>query len=319
MKFPLINRTHYSLQEAFSKPENLITACKAGGFDTVGLCDIGSVSAAVDFLDACKAGKVKGIIGCDFNGVKIFALSLEGWKSLIQLVSIWNCDERLDRDLIARSPLVEFTGPFHDCRYINKSDEESYRILRCLSLKAKLADLEEKTDGMHFPSLEEIPDNPVYEALTKAEVYDIMAPPRLPHFDCGELSQIDFLRKMVEERANSFLPVEPEARQQYRDRIEYEMKVIEMADLAGYFLIVQDFVNKARADGQLCSIGRGSSAGSLVSYIIGINLVNPMPYGLLFSRFFNSARAYPKHLSFDEYKFIDEFRDYETKLLASKG
>lgn len=55
-----------------------------------------------------------------------------------------------------------------------------------------------------------------------------------------------------------------------------------------------------------------SSAGCLVSDLIGINLVDPMPYGLLFSRFFNAARAYPKHLSFDEYPFIDEFRDFES-------
>jgi DNA polymerase-3 subunit alpha len=90
------------------------------------------------------------------------------------------------------------------------------------------------------------------------------------------------------------------------------MKVIELANLSGYFLIVSDFVNKGRADGQLCSVGRGSSAGCLVSDLIGINLVDPMPYGLLFSRFFNAARAYPKHLSFDEYPFIDEFRDFEA-------
>ena len=82
--------------------------------------------------------------------------------------------------------------------------------------------------------------------------------------------------------------------------------------MSGYFLIVSDFVNKGRSDGQLCSVGRGSSAGCLVSDLIGINLVDPMPYGLLFSRFFNAARAYPKHLSFDEYPFIDEFRDFEA-------
>jgi hypothetical protein len=57
-----------------------------------------------------------------------------------------------------------------------------------------------------------------------------------------------------------------------------------------------------------------SAAGSLVSYLIGITLIDPIPYGLLFSRFFNAARAYPKHLSFDEYGFIDEFRDFESKL-----
>ena len=62
-------------------------------------------------------------------------------------------------------------------------------------------------------------------------------------------------------------------------------------------------------------IVHNSSAGCLVSDLIGINLVDPIPYGLLFSRFFNAARAYPKHLSFDEYPFIDEFRDFEAEYL----
>ena len=52
-----------------------------------------------------------------------------------------------------------------------------------------------------------------------------------------------------------------------------------------------------------------SAAGSLVSYLIGITLIDPIPYGLLFSRFFNAARSYPKHLSFDECPFVDVWRD----------
>jgi hypothetical protein len=56
-----------------------------------------------------------------------------------------------------------------------------------------------------------------------------------------------------------------------------------------------------------------SAAGSLVSFLIKVTLIDPIPYGLLFSRFFNASRAYPKHVNFVEYGFIDEFRDYETQ------
>lgn len=53
-----------------------------------------------------------------------------------------------------------------------------------------------------------------------------------------------------------------------------------------------------------------SVGGSLVAYLTGITLIDPIPYNLLFSRFFNSGRSYPKHISFDEHRFVDEFRDY---------
>jgi DNA polymerase-3 subunit alpha len=212
---------------------------------------------------------------------------------------------------LANSPhLISFTGKLHDCRYVEKEDEEFYRILRCLGLKIKLSELTEITSGYHMVSPSEIPENPIYEAFDLVEVFEIAAPPKLPKFSDGEVELLwTKVRAGLAQHTENFDPIK---KAEYDARVRYEMKVIELANLSGYFLIVSDFVNKGRSDGQLCSIGRGSSAGCLVSDLIGINLVDPMPYGLLFSRFFNAARAYPKHLSFDEYPFIDEFRDFEA-------
>lgn len=314
-KFPLLNRTHYSLLQAFTKPDELVKACKAAGFTSVGICDLGSISGAVEFLEACRASKMRGIVGADFNGTRVFAKNLAGWKQLIKIVSEWNCDDCLNQVRLGSSDLVVVDGQLNDCRYINISDETSYRVLRALELKVKLSQLEEITSGFHLVAEDEILENKVYVDLAEAESFDITLPPRLPKFECPDgLNEIEYLQQKVDTGLLSILPaLSADEVNVYRDRVAYEMKVIQLADLAGYFLIVADFVGKARKDGQLASVGRGSAAGSLVSYLVGINLVNPIPYGLLFNRFFNAARAYPKHLSFDEYGFIDEFRDFESK------
>ena len=315
---PLINRTHYSIHKAFSKPKEIAQKAKALGYEAVGLCDFGNVSAALEFIEECKSAKIKPIIGCDFGETYAFCKNLQGWKDLLSVVNEFSIDARLNRDTLANSPhLFSFTGSLPDCRYIEKSDEEFYRIMRCLGLKIKLSELTEETSGFHMRAFDDIPsdlrfslDYDAFMDSTEFEDFEIASSPKLPKFSDDEVELLwTKVRDGLAEHTKSFDPVK---RQEYAARVKYEMKVIELANLSGYFLIVSDFVNKGRSDGQLCSIGRGSSAGCLVSDLIGINLVDPMPYGLLFSRFFNAARAYPKHLSFDEYPFIDEFRDFEA-------
>lgn len=312
--FPLINRTHYSIHRAFSKPKEIAQKAKALGYEAVGLCDFGNVSAALEFIEECKSAKIKPIIGCDFGETYTFCKNLQGWKDLLSVVNEFSIHARLNRDTLANSPhLISFTEKLPDCRYIEKSDEEFYRILRCLGLKIKLSELTEETSGFHMVPPHEIAPNSIYEAFNEVESFEIAAPPKLPKFSDDEVELLwTKVREGLVEHTKDFNEVQ---KAEYAARVKYEMKVIELANLSGYFLIVSDFVNKGRSDGQLCSVGRGSSAGCLVSDLIGINLVDPMPYGLLFSRFFNAARAYPKHLSFDEYPFIDEFRDFEAVYL----
>jgi DNA polymerase-3 subunit alpha len=78
---------------------------------------------------------------------------------------------------------------------------------------------------------------------------------------------------------------------EYRDRLDFELGVIERMGFPTYFLVVSDFINWAKAAGIPVSAGRGSSAGSLVCYCIGITNVDPIPYGLYFERFLNPSRV----------------------------
>lgn len=79
-------------------------------------------------------------------------------------------------------------------------------------------------------------------------------------------------------------------KEEYIQRISYELSVIKEKGFAGYFLIVQDYIQKAREQGILVGPGRGSAAGSLVAYILGITDIDPVKYGLLFERFLNPER-----------------------------
>lgn len=90
------------------------------------------------------------------------------------------------------------------------------------------------------------------------------------------------------------------------NRLKYELGVISKMKFAGYFLIVQDFINTARSMGILVGPGRGSAAGSLVCYCIGITNVDPLKYNLIFERFLNPERISMPDIDID---FQDDRRD----------
>lgn len=98
-----------------------------------------------------------------------------------------------------------------------------------------------------------------------------------------------------------------------RERIEFELNTIKTMGFPGYFLIVQDFINEARRMGVLVGPGRGSAAGSVVSYCVGITNIDPMRYDLLFERFLNPDRISMPDVDID---FDDDGRqkvlDYVT-------
>lgn len=82
-----------------------------------------------------------------------------------------------------------------------------------------------------------------------------------------------------------------EVPQEYKERMNKELKVIKRMGFSDYLLIVQDFINQARSADVLCGPGRGSAAGSCVAYALGITQIDPIKYGLLFERFLNPGRS----------------------------
>jgi DNA polymerase-3 subunit alpha len=102
---------------------------------------------------------------------------------------------------------------------------------------------------------------------------------------------------------------------EYIQRLEYEMKVIHEMGFNTYMLVVQDFINRARAHDIVVGPGRGSAVGSLLSRCVGITDVDPLPYGLLFERFLNPARISQPDIDID---FEDTLRDKVVDYVSAK-
>jgi len=113
------------------------------------------------------------------------------------------------------------------------------------------------------------------------------------------------LRELSEEGFKKYFG---EGTQEYRDRLEYELRIINEMGFPTYFLVVQDFINWAKNNGIPVGPGRGSGAGSLVCYCTGITGVDPIKYGLYFERFLNPARMGSPNLETKEIS-IEEFKN----------
>ena len=112
---------------------------------------------------------------------------------------------------------------------------------------------------------------------------------------------MNILKSYVVTGGNQLAPArkvkDPTDRDVYLERVKKELEVIFKANLSGYFLIVQDIVNHVGDRGWIAGPGRGSAAGCLISYLIGITEVDPIEFDLLFERFYNEGRNTEDHVS----------------------
>lgn len=185
-----------------------------------------------------------------------------------------------------------------DIHYIKKEDAAYHEILLSVQTSNKRQKMSLKDDDFSMRSPQEMQacfaDIPSAIANTiriaeRCNVELSLGKPILPTFPTpnGENS-IAYLRKLVASKANKRYPLLTD---KVRQRIEYELEIIERTGFADYFLIVQDFINWAKERRIVVGPGRGSAAGSIISYILGITNVDPLQYDLLFERFLNPDRV----------------------------
>ena len=205
----------------------------------------------------------------------------------------------------------------NDIHYVNKDDNVVQDILLCIQTNRKveekdrmnLMDFElylksQEEMESYFPDVPEAIAN-TQEIVDKCQLEIKLGETQLPFFKVPEgFVPQSYLRHLCEEGAkkrfgDSFT-------QKQHDRMEYELDIIEKTGYASYFLIVQDFVNWAKNQGIVVGPGRGSAAGSFVSYLIGITNMDPIKYDLLFERFLNPERISMPDVDMD---FADNRRD----------
>jgi DNA polymerase III subunit alpha len=191
----------------------------------------------------------------------------------------------------------------NDAHFLRPGDHDAHDVLLCIGLGKDREDPNRMRydQGLYFKSAEEIaarfPDRPdvLENTVAIAEQVSLDLPrqyyvPKFP-LPAGFDEEATLLRHMATSRAEEKYgrPLPPEI----RERLEYELGVIAnpAADYAGYFLITADFINWAKENGIPVGPGRGSAAGSLVAYVLGITDVDPLRFDLLFERFLNPDRV----------------------------
>ena len=321
--FPLKNFTHYSLLKGFSKPTELAKLCADKGYPACGIADYKSISGCVSFFQACKKVGIKPILGCSFDNTTVFAKNKNGWHDLISMVSLTDEDGNMPKD-IAKSivtknnliALVKSKDDISPSYYTKQSQATLHRILLCSELKTTLPKIQNKirkkeleadiseyftkddkyiVEGKSTKALEDI--------YNQCEDYDILNKPMLPKFDCPDgLSEENYLKALARKGWRELLiatgKVDNELdKQKYLDRFNKELQVIKDANLFGYFLIVQDIIRHVNDSGWMSGPGRGSAAGCLISYLIGITQIDPVQHDLLFERFYNAGRNTDGHVS----------------------
>jgi DNA polymerase-3 subunit alpha len=218
----------------------------------------------------------------------------------------------------------------NDCHYIKPEHAIAHNIMLCIpdASSTNIPDyrtLRYGTDQLFFKSgaemarlFEDFPEAiaSTLEIAEKCNVELDLKTNHMPKFpipaDAGVTTLEEYLNKLAREGLVRRYPtVTPEIVQ----RLEHELNVINGMGYAGYFLIVQDFINAAKRMGVRVGPGRGSAAGSLVSYALGITDVDPLQYDLLFERFLNPDRVSMPDIDVD---FADDKRDLVIKYVKDK-
>jgi DNA polymerase-3 subunit alpha len=196
----------------------------------------------------------------------------------------------------------------NDSHYIDQEDSVAHDILLCVNT-GNLRDTpigEGKNDRFGFPNsqfyfksqsemidvfydLPEAIDN-TNEIVDKIHDFKLKRDVLMPNYPLpAQFANLDdFLRHLTFQGAAKKYS---EVTQEVQDRLDFELRVIQQMGFAGYFLIVQDFINAGKDMGVLVGPGRGSAAGSAVAYCIGITNIDPIKYSLLFERFLNPERV----------------------------
>ena len=259
------------------------------------------------------------------NGLALFAKNKEGWLELIRIVSSFDKDDVVDRVLLvqlclkgnlicvakneALSPIrgddfYQKTDAFPDTYYAEKKHAVLHRVLLRSDSKVSLESISKFMECNDFylkdrqeaaKMLVDDPKMDVFDDIfNKVGNYDILNRPMLPAFPCPDgFDERGYLEDLCKRGwrelvANGEITVENEV--EYQERYIREFKVLTEANLSGYFLIVWDILNFCREQGWMVGPGRGSAAGCLVSYLVGITLIDPIKYDLLFERFYNAGR-----------------------------
>lgn len=307
-------RVDKDLLRAHSDGLIALSACLAG--------EIPQLLLQGDFDGACDAAReFSSIFGKDHFYIEIQNHGLAEQRQILPLLV------RLAD--VCELPLVAT----NDCHYLRRTDAETQAVLMCIQTNNQLSGGRPfgfETDEFYYKTTEEMSalfgqyagalDNTVRIAERCRFDFDF-SKTYLPKFPCpAGLSASGYLRTLTENGfasrvKNGLIDFSKIPESEYRARMDYELSVIEKMGYADYFLIVQDYVGFAKSKKIPVGPGRGSGAGSIVAYFLGITDVDSLAFDLLFERFLNPERVSMPDIDMD---FCYNRRDEVIRYVAER-
>lgn len=315
----LLIKTDYSLLNSLIKIDNLIDFLIKNNIKTCGICD-NNLSSSIEFYTKCIEKNIKPIIGLEIsfldNIIYLYAKNYDGYKNLLKLNTYKeNIDKELlikySNNLVCVLPQKSYNSDneltFYDDLYYGYENEEEktcalikgkslfIKDIRCIDSKdlpyfkyLNLLGGQNKIDYDY--SYVEIDSKDEKTIIDFCELINLNIPFNkryIPKYK-SDVDSSKFLNVLAHEGLKKRLNKEDPV---YEKRLDYELKVINEMNFVDYFLIVYDYCLYAKKHGCLVGPGRGSAAGSLVCYSIGITDIDPIKYNLMFERFLNPARV----------------------------
>jgi len=214
----------------------------------------------------------------------------------------------------------------NDCHYLKREEAKAHELLLCIQTGKTMNDatrMSFRTDQFYFKPIEEVElafsahPEALANTVRIAEMCNLDIETGTYHFPefapPGSLGLNEYFEKLCNEGFNKKMG--KDYPQKYMERLLYELEVIKNTGFAGYFLIVADFINYAKEHGIPVGPGRGSAAGSLVAYCLGITDIDPIKYDLIFERFLNPERISMPDIDVD---FCKKGRDEVIRYVSDK-
>lgn len=344
---PLNIKSHYELLSSLIKLEDLVSFAKNNNLSALGITD-SNMFGCMEFINLCNNAGIKPIIGVEVKidnfDMILYAKNYDGYVNLLNIVSERNLNDLtlqyvkeksenlvcVTKDYInyldykeifdlvylsyetldeKKNALINTDKIVYSKKglYFNDSDKEYLVYLSMIKDGKTIDDFEEYTFDNHINyDIDEYDSKTTYDFV---DLFDFKLPEfhfKLPVYCEDKVELLDNLaNKGLKKRLGGTVP------DVYLHRLNEELKIINEIGFTDYFLIVYDFILYAKKNKIIVGPGRGSAAGSLVSYSIGITEIDPIKYDLIFERFLNPERITMPDIDIDiEYLRREELIDY---------
>ncbi len=323
MKYiPLNIKTEYDLMNSLIKIDDLISFALKNDINCLGISD-STMFGTMEFINKCISNNIKPIIGVELNientSFILYAKNYDGLVSLFKIVTKRNLETLTFKDIkypnikcvCSSTDYDNFKLIFDEVyvmysnnrektealvvtnniiylpliRYFDSTDKDYFRYLKYIELSKTIEDKIDVRDSYFNLNINDYDSETTSKFCNDINIELPSIKTHIPKYKDNSLNYLKALvKKGLDKRLNGNVPLE------YKNRIIYELSVIEKMNFVDYFLIVYDFVLFAKKHNILVGPGRGSGAASLVNYALGIINIDPLKYNLIFERFLNPDR-----------------------------